>query len=53
MKCLANSRSSAQKLLGKGGFSEVWKAYNLVEFKEVAVKVCELSQHYTIASFVR
>ncbi len=26
-------------MLGKGGFSEVWKAYDLVELKEVAVKV--------------
>jgi hypothetical protein len=26
-------------IIGKGGFSEVWKALDLVELKEVAVKV--------------
>jgi hypothetical protein len=26
-------------MLGRGGFSEVWKAYDLSELREVAVKV--------------
>jgi hypothetical protein len=26
-------------MLGRGGFSEVWKALDLVELREVAVKV--------------
>ena len=34
-------------MLGKGGFSEVWKAYDLVELKEVAVKV-----QYNISFFM-
>jgi tousled-like kinase len=32
-----------QSLLGRGGFSEVWKAIDLVEVKEVAVKVHQLN----------
>lgn len=27
-------------LLGKGGFSEVWRAFDLVLAQDVAVKVC-------------
>ncbi len=38
-----------QKLIGKGGFSEVWKAYDLQEFREVAVKVHQLSHHWSEA----
>mmetsp|Transcript_28737 Transcript_28737/g.93413 ORF Transcript_28737/g.93413 Transcript_28737/m.93413 type:complete len:416 (-) Transcript_28737:118-1365(-) len=30
-------------LLGKGGFSEVWRAFDLVEFREVACKVHQLN----------
>ncbi len=45
VKCVADSKSLVQKLIGKGGFSEVWKAYDLQEFREVAVKVCELCHH--------
>lgn len=33
-------------LLGKGGFSEVWRAMDLWEVKEVAVKVHQLSPHW-------
>ena len=40
--CL-NNRYQLQFLLGRGGFSEVWKAMDLLELKEVAVKVCLLS----------
>jgi hypothetical protein len=28
-------------MLGRGGFSEVWKALDLVELREVAVKVSQ------------
>ncbi len=54
VKCVAESTSLVQKLIGKGGFSEVWKAYDLQEFREVAVKVCELSPYIYvyIGSFV-
>jgi tousled-like kinase len=33
-------------LLGKGGFSEVWRAYDIVEFREVAVKIHELDARW-------
>jgi tousled-like kinase len=34
------------ELLGKGGFSEVWRAMDLYEAKEVAVKVHQLAAHW-------
>ena len=34
-------------MLGKGGFSEVWKALDLQELKEVAVKVHQLNPVWT------
>lgn len=33
-------------LLGKGGFSEVWKAYDIVEYREVAVKIHQLDPRW-------
>ena len=33
-------------LLGKGGFSEVWKGYDLKELKEVAVKIHQLDPRW-------
>ena len=33
-------------LLGKGGFSEVWKGYDLVELREVAVKIHQLDPRW-------
>ena len=33
-------------LLGKGGFSEVWKAYDLVDMREVAVKIHQLDPRW-------
>ena len=34
-------------MLGRGGFSEVWKALDLLELKEVAVKVHQLNPTWT------
>lgn len=36
-------------LLGKGGFSEVWRAYDLVELREVAVKIHQLDPRWSDA----
>jgi tousled-like kinase len=33
-------------MLGRGGFSEVWKALDLVDIKEVAVKIHQLNPRY-------
>jgi tousled-like kinase len=38
-----------RSLLGKGGFSEVWKAYDLVELREVAVKIHQLDPRWSDA----
>lgn len=42
LKCL-NNRYQLLCLLGKGGFSEVWKALDLIELREVAVKIHKLN----------
>lgn len=34
-------------LLGKGGFSEVWRAYDLKEFRQVAVKIHQLDSRWS------
>lgn len=34
-------------LLGKGGFSEVWRAYDLDELREVAVKIHQLDSRWS------
>ena len=34
-------------LLGKGGFSEVWKAFDLYKLRDVAVKVHQLSENWS------
>jgi len=36
---LLHPRYLLQSMLGRGGFSEVWKAFDLSELREVAVKV--------------
>jgi tousled-like kinase len=36
-------------LLGKGGFSEVWRAFDLHEFREVAVKIHQLDPRWNEA----
>jgi len=33
-------------LLGRGGFSEVWKAFDLFELRDVAVKVHQLNSSW-------
>ena len=38
-----NGRYLLLSLLGKGGFSEVWKALDVIELKEVALKVHQLN----------
>lgn len=35
--------------LGKGGFSEVWRAYDLAELREVAVKIHQLDPRWSEA----
>ena len=42
LPCL-NQRYLLTFLLGRGGFSEVWRAYDLVELRDVAVKVHQLN----------
>lgn len=44
-----NSRYLLMHLLGKGGFSEVWKAMDLVEIREVAVKIHQLKNNWSDA----
>ena len=44
-----NDRYVLQYLLGKGGFSEVWHAYDLHEFREVAVKIHQLDPRWSEA----
>jgi tousled-like kinase len=36
-------------LLGKGGFSEVWRAYDLFELREVAIKIHQLDPRWSDA----
>lgn len=45
LPCLSN-RYILQCMLGKGGFSEVWKAIDLVELREVAVKIHQLDPQW-------
>ncbi|GAX13233.1 tousled-like kinase [Fistulifera solaris] len=42
-----NDRYVLQSLLGKGGFSEVWRAYDLEELREVAVKIHQLDPRWS------
>ncbi|KAL3933047.1 MAG: hypothetical protein SGBAC_010568 [Bacillariaceae sp.] len=41
-----HGRYVLHSLLGKGGFSEVWRAYDLVELREVAVKIHQLDPRW-------
>lgn len=40
------SRYMLLELLGKGGFSEVWRAMDLFDVREVAVKIHQLATHW-------
>ena len=42
-----NDRYVLQSLLGKGGFSEVWRAYDLVDLCDVAVKIHQLDPRWS------
>eukprot|EP00898_Chlorokybus_atmophyticus_P002224 jgi/Chlat1/3001/Chrsp2S04716 len=54
--CVLNKRYVMLNLLGKGGFSEVYKAYDLVDLREVACKIHQLNMQWNEAkkqSYVR
>ena len=42
-----HDRYILQSLLGKGGFSEVWRAYDLVDLCDVAVKIHQLDPRWS------
>jgi len=44
-----NDRYVLMSQLGKGGFSEVWRAYDLDEIREVAVKIHQLDPRWSEA----
>jgi tousled-like kinase len=46
---LLHDRYVLQALLGKGGFSEVWRAFDLEQLKEVAVKIHQLDSRWADA----
>jgi tousled-like kinase len=41
-----NQRYLLQSMLGRGGFSEVWKAFDLIDLREVAVKIHQLNPQW-------
>lgn len=47
---LLNNRYQILSLLGKGGFSEVYKAYDLENMKLVACKIHQLNPHWSLNS---
>lgn len=44
-----NQRYLLLNLLGRGGFSEVWRAYDLKQLREVAVKIHQLDSRWSDA----
>lgn len=46
-KPLLQNRYQIIELLGKGGFSEVWHAFDLVQLTSVAVKIHQLSSSWS------
>ena len=47
---LLNERYQLISLLGKGGFSEVYKAYDLKRMRYVACKIHQLNPHWSLTS---
>ena len=47
---LLNNRYQLLSLLGKGGFSEVYKAYDLEKMRYVACKIHQLNPHWSLSS---
>ena len=45
LPCL-NDRYLLMSMLGRGGFSEVWKALDLIELREVAIKIHQLNSSW-------
>jgi tousled-like kinase len=43
----ANQQYQVLNMLGKGGFSEVWKAYDMEQHRYCAVKIHEVKKDYT------
>ena len=44
---LLNNRYQIIELLGKGGFSEVWHAFDLESLSDVAIKIHQLSSSWS------
>jgi len=44
---LLHNRYVVMSLLGKGGFSEVWKGFDLIELQEVAIKIHQLNNAWS------
>lgn len=42
-----HGRYVLRSLLGKGGFSEVWRAYDILDLREVAVKIHQLDPRWS------
>jgi len=42
-----HNRYLLRGLLGKGGFSEVWRAFDLIELRDVAVKIHEMNSSWS------
>ena len=42
-----HNRYLLMKLLGKGGFSEVWEAFDLLQYRMVACKIHQLNPHWS------
>ena len=47
LKPLLNQRYLPMHILGKGGFSEVWQAYDLQDLREVAVKIHQVDPRWS------
>jgi tousled-like kinase len=45
-----SNRYQLLSLLGRGGFSEVYKGFDLIEFREVGCKIHQLNPHWSVSS---